>query len=140
MPKLTDRERDEFMRSLRYGILTMQRADGSPVSVPVWFDWTGEMIRMFALATSPKIARLKARPEASLLVVNNLDEKEAWVAFDGPVAIMDDGGIELAETLAARYWDLSEPRKAEMLEEWRAAASQIALLELRPEKIRSYKD
>ena len=140
MPVLTDSERDKFLNELRYGILTCVRTNNTPVSVPVWYEWSNGLVSMFALASSPKIARLKANPKASLLVVNNLDELEAWVAFDGDVKISNEGGLELAERLAARYWDLSQPRQAKMLQEWRAAASQILLLELTPEKIRSYKD
>ena len=140
MPKLSDSERDKFLETVRYGILTMLRTDGSPISVPVWFEWTGEIVRLFALSNSPKMNRLKANPQASLLVVNNMDEMEAWVAFDGNVSIQDEGGIELAERLATRYWDLSDPQKSKTLEEWRAAASLISVLELVPDKIRSYKD
>ena len=140
MPVLSESERDKFLGALRYGILTCARENGSPVSVPVWYEWADGVVRMFALATSPKISRLKANPSASLLVVNNLDELEMWVAFDGDVRISDGGGFKLAERLAARYWDLSQARQAKMLEEWRAAASQISLLELAPQKIRSYKD
>lgn len=140
MPTLTDAELNTFLGELRYGVLTCMRANNTPVSVPVWYDWANEIVSMFALASSPKIARLKANPKASLLVVNNLDELEMWVAFDGEVKIKNDGGLELAERLAARYWDLSQPRQAKMLEQWREAASQILLLELTPEKIRSYKD
>jgi nitroimidazol reductase NimA-like FMN-containing flavoprotein (pyridoxamine 5'-phosphate oxidase superfamily) len=140
MPKLSDQERDEFLSALRYGILTMMRSDESPVSVPVWYDWNGHVAQMFAASNSPKIGRLKANPQASLLVVNNLDEIEMWVAFDGPVTIRSKGGFELAEQLAGRYWDLTQLRQSEMLEAWRVAASEICLMELAPDRIRSYKE
>lgn len=44
MPKLSDAERDKFLGALRYGILTSMRADGSAVSVPVWYEWSGAML------------------------------------------------------------------------------------------------
>ena len=140
MPKLSDDERDAFLDTLRYGVLTMLREDGSPLGVPVWYDWDGDVVRMFAASNTPKVARLTANPKASLLVINNLDEIERWVAFDGPVVIKTEGGMALAEKLAARYWDLSQEREAKMLETWREFASEIRLLELVPERIRSYKD
>lgn len=140
MTKMNDDERERFLAEPRYGILTTVRSDGLPIGVPVWFDWDGETVRMFTGVNSPKIKRLQGDPRASLLVVNHLTENEAWVSFDGPVSIHEEGGLELAEALAPRYWDLSDPRRQETLELWRKAAAAMRLLELRPVRVRSYKD
>ena len=137
---MTDQERDRFLAEPRYGILNTLRSDGSPVAVPVWFDWNGETLRMFTSVLSPKVRRLQADPRASLLVVNHLTEPESWVAFDGPVSIQEEGGFELAERLAPRYWDLSDPERRSTLELWRKAAAALRVLELKPARIRSYKD
>jgi nitroimidazol reductase NimA-like FMN-containing flavoprotein (pyridoxamine 5'-phosphate oxidase superfamily) len=140
MAKMSDEERERFLAEPRYGILNTLRSDGWPVGVPVWFDWDGEAVRMFTSVLSPKIKRIQRDCRASLLVVNHPSEEEAWVCFDGPVSIREEGGFELAEELAPRYWDLSDPGRKETLELWRKAAAAMRLLELRPEKIRSYKD
>jgi len=137
---MTDQERDSFLAEPRYGILSGLRADGSPIAVPVWFDWNGETIRMFTSVLAPKVRRLHVDPRSSLLVVNDLSEKEAWVAFDGPVSIHEEGGFDLAEHLAARYWDLSDPERRSTLEMWRKAAAAFRVLELKPARIRTYKD
>ena len=129
---MTEEERDRFLSEPRYGILTLLRTDGSPIAVPVWFDWTGEVVRMFTSVVSAKMERLRADPRASLLV--------AWVAFDGVVSIHEDGGIELAERLAPRYWDLSDPDRQRTLESWREAAAAFRILELKPARIRTYRD
>ena len=140
MANMTEQERDRFLAEPRYGILNALRADGSPIAVPVWFDWNGQTIRMFTSVLAPKVRRLQADPRASLLVVNHRDEHEAWVAFDGPVSIHEEGGFELAEQLAPRYWDLSDPERSSTLELWRKAAAAFRVLELKPARIRSYKD
>ena len=137
---MTEEERDRFLSEPRYGILTLLRTDGSPIAVPVWFDWTGEVVRMFTSVVSAKMKRLRADPRASLLVANHLSEHEAWVAFDGVVSIHEDGGIELAERLAPRYWDLSDPDRQRTLESWREAAAAFRILELKPARIRTYRD
>ena len=139
MARLTDEERDRFLAKPRYGILNFLRADGSPIAVPVWIDWTGEAVRIFSSVISPKLKRLQADPRASLLVVNEISEHEAWVAFDGVVSIHDDGGSELAVRLASRYWDLSDPDRQRTLEFFRKAAAAFCVLELRPTRIRTYK-
>ena len=140
MGKMNDEARERFLAEPRYGILNTLRSDGLPIGVPVWFDWNGETVRMFTSVLSPKIKRIQRDSRASLLVVNHPTEEEAWVAFDGPVSIREEGGFELAEELAPRYWDLSDPGRQETLELWRKAAAAMRLLELRPARIRSHKD
>ena len=72
----------------RYAMLTTIRADGSPITVPVWYAWDGERVEMFSGATSPKLTRLRRNPWASVLVANEVDEPEYWVAFDGEAQIV----------------------------------------------------
>ena len=69
---------------------------------------------------------------------NTSRSEEEWVSIEGTVTIQDEGGIELAERLAERYWDLSDPGRAQTLQDWRDHANQLQLLELNPSRIRSY--
>ena len=134
----TDAAMDAFLTKPRYGILATNREDGSPIAVPVWFEWDGSIVRMFSSASSPKVRRLQQDARASLLVTNDIDEQEAWIAFDGTIVISDEGAIELAERLAPRYWDLSDPTRKDTLETWRKGASGFQMLELTPNAIRTY--
>ena len=140
MASMTAAERDRFLAEPRYGVLTYLQDDGSPLGVPVWFEWTGAAVRMFTSMASPKMKRLEHDPRASLVVSNHLDEHEAWVAFDGTVEIQESGGIELAGELAKHYWDLSDPARQQTLDTWRKAAAALRILELAPTRIRSYVD
>jgi PPOX class probable F420-dependent enzyme len=138
--ELSGEERDRFLAEPRFGMLTMHREDGWPVAVPVWFEWDGETVRVFSSASAPKVRRLAADPRASLLVVNHTSETEKWVAFDGRMTVGERGGLALAERLAARYWDLDEPRHRALLDTWRRQPDDLRLLEMRPERIRSWQD
>ena len=140
MATMTDEERESFLSEPRYGILNTLRSNGTPIGVPVWFDWDGEVARMFTSVVSPKIKRLESDPRASLLVVNHLDELERWVSFDGSVSIREGGGFELAERLASRYWDVSDPDRKATLALWRKVAAALRVLELVPARVRTYKD
>jgi PPOX class probable F420-dependent enzyme len=140
MASMTDAERAAFLAEPRYGILSMLRRDGAPLAVPVWFEWDGKRVRMFSSRLSLKIKRLQRDPRASLLVTNRLEEQEAWVAFDGEVEVREEGGLELAERLAPRYWDLDDEHRRATLELWRKAAGVFVVLELVPSQIRSYQD
>ena len=140
MSGMSDDQMAEFLSRTRQGIWLSVNSDGTASGVPVWFDWTGQVVRMFTSAVSPKIERLKADPRASLLVANHIAEHEMWVAFDGVVSIHEEGGIELAEKLASSYWDLSDPDRQRILEFWQKAAAALRVLELEPTRIRTYKE
>lgn len=133
----TEESRDQFLATPRLAVLLTNRQGGTPMGVPVWFDWDGEVVRMFAGDYTPKVRRLRRDPKASVLVTNRIDESERWVAFDGRVSISDTGGFELAERLAPRYWDLKDPARLQMLEFWRSGRDAFCLLTLEPTKIRT---
>ena len=140
MGQMSEPDRDAFLAVNRYGILSTLRRDGSPIAIPVWFDWDGSSVRMFTNSGSPKLRRLANDARASVLVTNHIDEKEKWVAFDGTVAVSDEGGFDLAEKLAQRYWDLDDPNRASALQNWRAMESEWRLLEMVPDNVRTYVD
>ena len=74
---MTEQERDAFLAETRLGILSTVTQRGHPLSVPVWFEWDGSVVRMFSFEHAPKVKRLRANPRVSLLVVNHLKEREA---------------------------------------------------------------
>lgn len=129
--------RDQFLSRPRLATLSTNRKEGTPIAVPVWFEWDGRVIRMFSSTTAAKVRRLQRDPRASVLVTNHLDEPENWVAFDGEVTIEKDGGIELAERLAPRYWDLEVTERRATLDLWRQAKDFMCLLTLEPKRIRT---
>ena len=137
MAAMTDAERDAFVSTTRLGMLSTLAASGAPVTVPVWFEWDGETVRVFSGAATGKVRRIERDPRASLLVPNSVGEPEAWVAFDGEVAISTDGAFELAERLAQRYWDMTDTAHQSELRSWKKAAPHLRLLTLAPRAIRS---
>ena len=134
---MNEQEREAFLKEPRLGILSTLDEGHLPISVPVWFEFDGQVVRMFSANDTPKVRRLQADPRGSLLVVNHLGEQEAWLAFDGEIAISDEGGLALAERIAPKYWDLSDPARANMLEEWRKSPEAFCLLTLTPSRVRT---
>ena len=134
---MTEDEREQFLSETRLGMLSMLNEQSEPVAVPVWFEWDGVAVRMFSFKRAPKVRRLRAHSRASLLVVNHIGEPEAWVAFDGDVAISDEGAMALADRLAPKYWDLKVMDHGKALADWREQASRFCLLTLTPERIRT---
>ncbi len=137
MSVLVTEDRDRFLREPRVAVLTTLSGAGTPISVPIWFEWDGEQARMFTPEGSPKLARIRRNPQASLLVANPTGEPEAWVSIEGPIEISSEGGFELAERMAHRYWPLTGAQR-EVLEEWRTNAPNLLTLAITPRRIRSY--
>lgn len=133
-------EIDAFLAEPRLAILMYHGNKPSPVGVPVWFEWDGEAVRMFAARNSQKVQKLKANPSVSILVTNRVGEPEGWVAFDGDITLSDfskDEWEALIESVAPRYWDLSNTDYAATIQDWKAAPEAMISLTLVPTMIRS---
>ena len=133
----TDEQRDAFLAEPRLAILLTNRTDNAPMGVPVWFEWDGEAIRMFAAKGTKKLTRIQKDPRISVLVTNHIGEREVWVAFDGTVEVTDGGTSGLIGRMAARYWDLTNPDYQATVEQWQQAEEMMVQLTLRPDRIRA---
>lgn len=136
----SQQEIDEFLKTPRLATLIYPGPRPSPTGVPVWFDWDGSAVRMFAGRTSPKVRQLSRNPSVSVLVTNRVGEPEGWVAFDGQVTVADfttEDWTALLNRVAPRYWDLTDPDRAKEIESWLAMPEAFVALTLTPEAIRS---
>ena len=140
MATMTSEQLETFLGRTRQAVLLTTNADGSAHGVPVWFDWDGEIARFFTMSTSPKVERIERDPRISLLVQNDLDEAPQWVRFDGSAELdrVADARSFATEVLAPRYWDLSVPEVAAVVDTWRAAPDDaLVVIRLRPDRIAS---
>lgn len=127
---------DAFLNEPRLAMLLTNRVNKAPMGVPVWFDWTGTAVEMFAAKDSAKIRRIEANPMVSVLVTNRVGEPEGWVAFDGPCEILNDGASSLIARLGPRYWDLVNTELKSTLANWVAAEDSFVRLRLQPARTR----
>jgi hypothetical protein len=123
----------EFLRRPLHGFLTV--STGEPR--PVWFEATDEgLIQLFTEPDALKVRRVRRDPRASIVVAAPVGERERWVSVAGRASIDPDGAHELAERLAARYWDLGDPARAAGLKAI-LAVDQVRLV-IHPEAVRRY--
>jgi PPOX class probable F420-dependent enzyme len=127
-------ERDAFLRETRIGTLCTLNEDGSPNAMPLWYEWNGEMARMFSSKDTGKVRRLSRDPRACLSVEDPVGATEAWVTVEGTVEIINEGGKEFALKLATIYYKGERREKA--VAAWRKKDDWV-LLELTPTQIRS---
>ena len=137
--------RDEawaVLASSHTGIFTSLKADGTPITLPVWFAVLDEHIYIDAVATTKKVARIRRNPRVSFLVESGQRWRELrGVHLTGHARIVDDP--ELAErfrtVLGEKYAGFSGDRDA-MPEESRGHYEREHLvIEIEPdERILSY--
>lgn len=136
MSTLTEQDLELLRRPL-HGFLTVAAGPVPPQPRPVWFEVTDEgTIQLFTAPGAAKVRRLSADPRASIVVAVPVGEREGWVSVAGSVTVEPDGGSELCSRLAARYWDLDDPARAEELagmlkEDW-------VRFVIRPESVSRY--
>jgi PPOX class probable F420-dependent enzyme len=95
--RLTEDEAWEVLENSHTGILTTLKADGWPVTLPVWFVVIDRTIGLVAPSRTKKVSRVRRDPRASFLV----ESGERWAELR---AVHLSGTVEevLDDTTRAR--------------------------------------
>jgi nitroimidazol reductase NimA-like FMN-containing flavoprotein (pyridoxamine 5'-phosphate oxidase superfamily) len=127
----------EFLARPLHGFLTVAEGPSPAQPRPVWFEATADgTIQLFTGPDTAKVRRLRRDPRASIVVAAPADERERWVSVTGRTTIETDGAHDLAARLAARYWDLDDPVRADDLAAI-LADDQVRIV-IHPETVRRY--
>lgn len=103
--RMSEAEREAFLAALHVGVLGVERADGPPLVLPVWYSYEagGEVI-VLTSASSLK-GRLAAAAGRASLVAQREDLPYKYVSVEGPIEI-DELGADShddVEPMAIRY-------------------------------------
>ncbi|MFC9748047.1 pyridoxamine 5'-phosphate oxidase family protein [Streptomyces niveus] len=127
----------EFLRRPLHGFLSVAGGPVPPQPRPVWFEATAEgTIQLFTGPETVKVRRLRGDPRASIVVAAPVGERERWVSVAGRTTLEPDGAHDLCARLAARYWDLDDPARADELAAM-MATDQVRLV-IHPEEVRRF--
>jgi PPOX class probable F420-dependent enzyme len=132
---MTAAEADAFLRETRIAKLAYLRRGGAPTIVPVWYEWDGEVARVFTSRTSPKVRRIAADPRVALTVEEPVGVHERWVTIEGMAAIGEAGTVELLSRLARRYYGPVQAEQA--IASWTRAPEMWVTLTVTPARVRS---
>ena len=98
-------ELDEFLRLPNPAVVATLRPDGSPHTVPTWYDWQDGRVLLNMEDTRLRLRYLRRDPRAALTVLRS--GEDGWythVSLLGHVvAITDDESLEDIDRLALRY-------------------------------------
>src|SRR5687768_16419423 len=128
--RMSEAEREAFLAEPHVGVLGVERADGPPLTVPIWYGYEpGGDVWMLTDEGSLKGRLLRAAGRASLCAQSEKAPAYAYVSVEGPVTV-GAATREHARTLAYRYFgpDLGERYLAA------TEGAEPVLVTLRPER------
>jgi PPOX class probable F420-dependent enzyme len=103
--KMTETERQEFLAGLHVGVLGIERADGPPLLLPVWYSYRpGGDVEVLTSASSLK-GRLAAAAGRASLCAQQEELPYKYVSVEGIVTIDELGADshDVVEPMAIRY-------------------------------------
>ena len=125
-------DREMFLAGLHVGVLAVERSDGPPLAVPVWYSYEpGGDVHVLTSASSLK-GRLAAAAGRASLCAQQEELPYKYVTVDGPVEIdeLDPDDRAPIEAMAIRYLgdEMGRGYAAQ------AAADDEIRLRIRPER------
>jgi PPOX class probable F420-dependent enzyme len=104
--KMTESERQEFLADLHVGVLGIERPDGPPLVVPVWYSYEpGGDVEVLTSASSLK-GRLASAAGRASLCAQQEELPYKYVSVEGPlevIALDADASRAAIEPMAIRY-------------------------------------
>jgi len=131
---------DKFFRNRRVAVLAMPRADRSPLTTPVWYDYDGTRFRVQVEAASAKARALAA---AGTLPVSLTVQSEVppyrYAVVHGRASLRPNDQHGLRRRLARRYFGRLAGDMYVAEEEKRGVAEDtLQLIEILPERTVSH--
>ena len=137
MAAMTVEERNAFLRTPRIAALSYVTDGDRPLTIPIWFDWDGTVVRMFGDDCTSKVAALRERPSVSMMVAAGPDEPLTFVAIDGEVEVSYEGASDLGRRIMTRYLDTDLKRTEVSIEAWTGDADHVVAFTLLPKRFRT---
>ncbi|HSL74800.1 MAG TPA: pyridoxamine 5'-phosphate oxidase family protein [Ilumatobacteraceae bacterium] len=103
--KMTETERQEFLAGLHVGVLGLERSDGPPLVLPVWYSYEPGGDVVVLTSRSSLKGRLAAAAGRGSLCAQQEELPYKYVTVEGSIEIDDlgDGAHAAVEPMAIRY-------------------------------------
>ena len=96
-------EIEAFLREPNPAVVATLRADGSPHSVPTWYDWQDGFVLLNMDASRRRLEHLRRDPRVSLTVLQKDDWYSHVTLFGVVERLEDDPDLTDIDRLAIRY-------------------------------------
>jgi PPOX class probable F420-dependent enzyme len=94
---------DEFLAQPNPAVIATLRPDGSPHTVPTWYDWENGRVLLNMDESRLRLRFLRRDPRAALTVLDGQDWYRHISLIGRIVAIEDDADLADIDRLARRY-------------------------------------
>jgi nitroimidazol reductase NimA-like FMN-containing flavoprotein (pyridoxamine 5'-phosphate oxidase superfamily) len=103
---MSEHERQEFLAGLHVGVISIERADGPPLAVPIWYGYEpGGLVWVITSAGSLKGRLLSAAGRFSLCAQTEEPPFYKYVSVEGPIVEVAPADLEAdRRPLAHRYF------------------------------------
>jgi nitroimidazol reductase NimA-like FMN-containing flavoprotein (pyridoxamine 5'-phosphate oxidase superfamily) len=103
---MSEHERQEFLAGLHVGVISIERADGPPLTVPIWYGYEpGGLVWIITSPDSPKGRLLQAAQRFSLCAQTEEPPFYKYVSVEGPIVDVSTPDLEAdGRPLAHRYF------------------------------------
>lgn len=103
---MSERERQEFLAAPHVGVISIERADGPPLTVPIWYGYEpGGLVWVITSAESLKGRLLNAARRFSLCAQTEEPPFYKYVSVEGPIVDVAPADLEAdRRPLARRYF------------------------------------
>jgi nitroimidazol reductase NimA-like FMN-containing flavoprotein (pyridoxamine 5'-phosphate oxidase superfamily) len=103
---MTTDEREQFLADLHVGVIAIERADGPPLAVPIWYDYRpGGDLWVLTTADSVKGRLLQAANRFSLVAQVEEPPFYKYVSVEGPIVSVRAADVEEdSRPMAHRYF------------------------------------
>lgn len=103
---MTEAERQAFLAALHVGVISIERADGPPLTVPIWYDYEpGGDLWVLTPVTSLKGRLLDRARRFSLCAQTEEPPLYSYVSVEGPVVSVEPADTEAhSRPMAHRYF------------------------------------
>jgi nitroimidazol reductase NimA-like FMN-containing flavoprotein (pyridoxamine 5'-phosphate oxidase superfamily) len=103
---MTESERQAFLAALHVGVISIERADGPPLAVPIWYQYEpGGHLWVLTGTDSLKGKLLHAAGRFSLCAQAEEPPFYAYVSVEGPIESVEPADLETdSRPMAHRYF------------------------------------
>jgi PPOX class probable F420-dependent enzyme len=94
---------DEFLRRPNPAVIATLRPDGSPHSVPTWYDWEDGLVLVNMAESRLRLRFMRRDPRVALTVLDDQSWYRHVSLLGGVARIADDPELADIDRLAVRY-------------------------------------
>jgi len=101
--KMNIDEREAFLAGLHVGVMAVERNDGPPLAIPVWYEYEpgGEVVIVIGVDSLKH--RLVADAGRFSLCAQDENLPYKYVSVEGPVSSATDADVDDTRSMAHRY-------------------------------------